>query len=114
MPRMKESTSLNSRTAREGLKPRAKPYWLVLEKGRALGYRRGLKGGARIARYYNPAGTPPRIYQSLGATDDTSDADSGMVLSFARAQAESRSSTICEWCGAPGTKFGNGWILTLC
>ena len=38
MPRTKESTSLNSRTAREGLKPRAEPYWLVLEKGRALGY----------------------------------------------------------------------------
>jgi len=29
-------------------------------------------------------------------------------------EAEARSSTICEWCGAPGTKFGNGWILTLC
>jgi integrase len=90
VPRTKESVSLSSRTAREGLKPRTEPYWLVLEKGRALGYRRGQNGGSWIARYYNPAGTPPRIFQALGAADDTSDADGKMVLSFSQAQAAAR------------------------
>jgi hypothetical protein len=29
-------------------------------------------------------------------------------------QAEMKSSTICELCGAPGHKHNNGWFLTLC
>jgi integrase len=90
MPRTKESTRLNSRTSRADLEARREPYWLVLEKGRALGYRKGAKGGTWIARYYNPAGVPPMTYQALGAADDTSDADGGMVLSFAQAQAAAR------------------------
>ena len=29
-------------------------------------------------------------------------------------EAEDQSSTTCEWCGAPGQKRQDGWILTLC
>ncbi len=90
MARTKESSSLGSRSARESLKVRREPYWLVLEKGRAIGYRKGNQAGTWIARYYNPAGVPPRIYQALGASDDTSDPDGKMVLSFAQAQAAAR------------------------
>lgn len=44
MPRTKENPRLSSRTAREDLPPRHEPFWLVLEKGRAIGYRKGTKG----------------------------------------------------------------------
>lgn len=90
MARTKESTNLGSRSARERLKIRREPYWLVLEKGRAIGYRKGSTAGTWIARYYNPAGVPPRIFQALGAADDTSDPDGKMVLSFAQAQEAGR------------------------
>lgn len=90
MPRTKESSRLNSRTARLELAAKPEPYWLVLEKGRAIGYRKGIKGGNWVARYYNAAGVPPTIFKTLGAADDTSDPDDKMVLSFAQAQAAAR------------------------
>lgn len=90
MARTKESSKLGSRSSREELKVRREPYWLVLEKGRALGYRKGENSGTWIARFYDPAGVPPRIFQALGAADDTSDPDGKMVLSFGQAQAAAR------------------------
>lgn len=65
MPRTKESTRLSSRTAREELPARHVPYWLVLEKGRAIGYRKGIKGGTWHARYHNAAGVPPTLFKTL-------------------------------------------------
>jgi len=50
----------------------------------------GSYGGIWYARYYNAAGVPPTIYQTVGAADDTSDPDGRMVLSFAQAQAAAR------------------------
>jgi len=90
MARTKIDASLKSRSAREKLPLRREPYWLVLEKGRALGYRKGLNGGTWIARYYDPVANPPRVYESLGAADDVSDPDGKMVLSFAQAQEAAR------------------------
>ena len=55
MPRTKEDARLSSRTAREGLPAKNEPYWLVLEKGRAIGYRKGIKGGTWYARYHTAA-----------------------------------------------------------
>jgi hypothetical protein len=71
---------------------RKEPYWLVLEKGRALGYAKGANGGTWIARYYNPHATPSRAKRALGAADDVSDADGKMVLDWGQAQAAAR-----EW-----------------
>lgn len=90
MPRTKESTRLSSRTAREELPARHVPYWLVLEKGRAIGYRKGIKGGTWHARYHNAAGVPPTLFKTLGAADDHSDADGVMVLNYSQAQAAAR------------------------
>ena len=81
-----------TRTDRSSLAPRKEPYWLVLEKGRALGYAKGVNGGTWIARYYNPAAHPVRAKKALGAADDVSDADGKMVLSCAQAQEAAR-----EW-----------------
>lgn len=92
MSRAKSSGDLGTRTDRASLAPRKEPYWLVMEKGRALGYAKGLNGGTWIARYYNPAAHPPRAKKALGAADDVSDADGKMVLSCAQAQEAAR-----EW-----------------
>lgn len=92
MSRAKSSGDLGTRTDRASLSPRKEPYWLVLEKGRALGYAKGINGGTWIARYYNPAAHPVRAKKALGAADDVSDADGKMVLSCAQAQEAAR-----EW-----------------
>jgi len=92
MARTKDDSTLKSRSARESLAKRPEPYWLVLEKGRALGYRKGVNGGTWIAKYYDPTANPTRQYHPLGATDDTSDPDGKMVLDFSQAQAAAR-----EW-----------------
>ncbi len=51
MTRSKSSGDLGTRTDRAKLASRKEPYWLVLEKGRALGYAKGANGGTWIARY---------------------------------------------------------------
>lgn len=90
MSRTKVSGQLGTRTDRLQLQARTSPYWVVLEKGRALGYRKGLKGGTWIARFHDSAAQ--RAYKALGAADDISDADGAMVLSFSQAQEKAR-----EW-----------------
>lgn len=92
MTRSKSSGDLGTRTDRAKLASRKEPYWLVLEKGRALGYAKGANGGTWIARYYNPAANPARAKRALGAADDVSDADGKMVLDWKQAQDAAR-----EW-----------------
>jgi len=74
------------------LAKRNAPYWLVLETGRAIGYRKGENGGIWLARYSDPLATPSRMQERLGAADDFSDPDGKMVLSFSQAQEAAR-----EW-----------------
>ncbi len=92
MARTKNDAALNSRSSRAKLTKRHAPYWLVLEKGRALGYRKGENGGIWFARYSDPMAMPPRMQERLGPADDFSDPDGKMVLSFAQAQDAAR-----EW-----------------
>ena len=49
MTRSKSSGDLGTRTDRAKLQIRKEPYWLVLEKGRALGYAKGANGGTWCA-----------------------------------------------------------------
>ena len=83
-------SGLGTRSDRLSLKPRNAPYWLVMEKGRALGYRKGANGGTWVARFHDPSA--PRLFKPLGAADDVSDADGMMVLTCAQAQEKAR-----EW-----------------
>jgi len=53
MARMVEDPRLVNRTQRGKLKVQKEPYWLVMEKGRSLGYRKGLRNGEWVARYYD-------------------------------------------------------------
>jgi integrase len=88
MARTRRNGKLDTRTARAKLAERREPYWTVLVQGGALGYRRGRKAGTWIARWRDPAGK--QRYRSLGAADDTLDADGAAALSFAQAQEGAR------------------------
>lgn len=90
MARIKQDTQLKDRTSRAKLKVQREPYWMVLEKGRSLGYRKGKKGGEWFARYYDPLLKPSKIYRPLGSADDHGDPDGTTVLSFTQAQAAAR------------------------
>lgn len=86
MGRVRQHAKLDSREARRRLKARAEPYWLVIERGLSLGYRKSEKeGGAWIVRRYD-AGRRRHLESRLGTADDFRDADGANVLDFAQAQ----------------------------
>jgi integrase len=88
MPRTARNAKLDTRSARSKLIERREPYWRVLSKGCALGYRRSAKGGNWIARLRDEAGK--QHYEALGAADDVRDTDALTVLTFAQAQERAR------------------------
>ena len=88
MARTVRDTNLETRTARSRLTARHKPYWRLIDQGRHLGYFKGKRGGAWIARYFLGAGRYAE--RKLGTADDTQDADGVGVLSFQQAQDEAR------------------------
>jgi integrase len=79
---------LDTRSARLRLPERREPYWHVISKGCAIGYRRGVKGGGWIARMRSDDGK--QHYESLGAADDIRDADGLTCFTFAQAQERAR------------------------
>jgi integrase len=88
MARTLRDTKLDTRAARQRLKPRREPYWRSISEGLAIGYRKGTKGGTWIARHYSVE--HGRRYQSVATADDIADADGAHVLSFAQAQEAAR------------------------
>jgi len=85
MPRIRRSGDLGSRDAREGLRGRREPYFMVIERGLSLGYRKTAEGGSWLIRSYD-AGLKRHSESRLGTADDSRDADGNEVLSFAQAQ----------------------------
>jgi integrase len=77
--------NLGSPEARRRLKKRAEPYWLVIERGLSLGYRKSDEGGAWIVRRYD-SGRRRHVEGRLGTANDYRDADGLDVLDFAQAQ----------------------------
>ena len=90
MARKVRNPKIDTPSARASLKRRREPYWTPLTKGKALGYRKGKKGGTWIARYRDDAGK--QHYGSVGAADDAQDADGVRTLTHAQAQEKAR-----EW-----------------
>jgi len=84
MARVRRHADLGSREARRRLKVRAEPYWLVIERGMSLGYRKSAEGGAWIVRRYDTA-RRRHMEGRLGTVDDFRDADGADVLDFAQA-----------------------------
>lgn len=89
MARAVKNAKTDTRSARSKLPQRREPYWSVISKGCAIGYRRGLNGGTWIARFYD-AETGDKHYASLGAADDARDADDLSVFDFQQAQRRAR------------------------
>lgn len=90
MARSIRHAKIDSRTAPAQLAARSNPYWHALARGRALGYRKGRKGGNWVAKYRSNDGA--RAETLLGPADDALDADTSAVLTFSEAQAAAR-----EW-----------------
>lgn len=88
MARTAKNQKLDTRTARDKLAERRDPYWTVISRGCAIGYRKGAKGGTWIARMRAEDGK--QHFEALGAADDRRDADGQTVLSFTQAQAKAR------------------------
>jgi DNA-binding MarR family transcriptional regulator len=82
MARTGRNAKIDSRSARLKLSARREPYWAVVSKGCAVGYRKGAAGGTWIARYRDAAGK--QRYNALGAADDAMDSDGGgLCLNYA-------------------------------
>jgi integrase len=79
---------LETRSAREKLKTRGKPYYRALDPGMHLGYRKGKSGGKWLARLYVGGGA--YTTETLATADDKGDADGDAVLDFRQAQARVR------------------------
>jgi integrase len=88
MARTIRHSKLDSRTSRAQLPVRNNPYWQAITRGRALGYRKGGKGGTWIAKYRSDDGA--RAQTLLGPADDALDAETAAVMTFAQAQAAAR------------------------
>src|SRR5215472_8719447 len=100
MSRRVRNASLETRTARLKLAPRGLPYWVSLETGLHLGYRR-LKGtGKWVVRFrlgkdvhWFYRGKPShKVYEKrvIAQADDYSDADGIKVLTYDQAQEKAR------------------------
>ncbi len=89
MARTVRDAKLESRTARETLKARGKPYYRAIDAFLHLGYRKGRAGGKWVVRRY--AGAGQYVIETLeGVADDLSDADGVTVLSYRDAQRMAR------------------------
>ena len=88
MARTVRDAKTDTRTARHRLLARREPYWTWIAPGRALGYRKGVKGGFWIAKYRDASGK--RSCNALGAADDVLEPDGRELLSFSQAQAKAR------------------------
>src|SRR5215472_12654594 len=89
MARTVRDAKLESRAAREKLKPSGKPYYKALDPGLHLGYRKGATGGRWVMRWYKGEG----VYgvETIGTADDKADSGEGeVVLDFRQAQARAR------------------------
>src|SRR5215469_11680839 len=88
MARTIRNAKLDTRSARTKLTQRREPYWVVISKGCAIGYRKGAKGGFWIARFRDTTGK--QHYEALGAADDARDPDGLSVFDFGQAQRRAR------------------------
>lgn len=89
MARTVRDARLDTRTARAKLAARHEPHWRAIDAGMHLGYRRGPRKAAWIARFLTRKSR--YLKKSLGIADDTQDADGVVILSFSEAQEKARS-----------------------
>lgn len=83
MARTIRNAKIDTRSARSKLPVGKTVYWVPLTHGHALGYRKGPKGGAWVAKYVTPE---KRLEKTLGSADDLLEADGGGILNHRQAQ----------------------------
>ena len=88
MARSVRNNKLDSRAAREKLKPSGKPYYCPVGERLDLGYRKGKRGGKWAMRRYVGAGH--YVVEGVGIADDRNDADGADILTFHQAQIRVR------------------------
>jgi integrase len=94
MARKVRNAELDSRSAREKLRARGKPYFRTIEKGLHLGYRklkgkgRALTGGKWVLRHY--VGEQTYEVETIATADDLTDADGVAILDYWQAQTLAR------------------------
>lgn len=99
MARIRRNANLSTREARRELQARPEPYFMVLEPGLLLGYRKSREGGkwlvSRLLKMPpDPKHKAPwhtRRERPAGLADDFRDADGTEVLTFAQAQRKALS-----------------------
>ncbi|MEX0734551.1 MAG: site-specific integrase [Steroidobacteraceae bacterium] len=79
---MPKSVRLETREARRKLSPQHEPYWRIVARGVALGYRKTVSGSTWYVRRFNGGGYHKR---TLGETDDVHPADGQLRLSWSDA-----------------------------
>lgn len=89
MARTVRDVRLDSRSARERLAVRKKPYFRSIDAGKHVGYYKGSRAGSWVARTSSGG---RYVERKLGTADDVRDANGRDVLSFSQAQAAAR-----EW-----------------
>lgn len=89
MARTLRNAKIDTRSARSKLPVAKTIYWVPLTHGHALGYRKGAKGGAWVAKYVMP---DKRLEKTLGSADDLLDANGDDILSHKQAQDKAQ-----EW-----------------
>ena len=89
MARRIRAADLETRAARQKLKPRGKPYYRNLGDGTHLGYRKGQRRGVWVLRRRVGGDSPYRM-EVVAEADDTVDADGVSVLTFWQAQDRAR------------------------
>ena len=87
MGRAVKDSKLDTREARRKLPGRHDPYWRLIHEGMHLGYRKGPRGGAWIARQFHKGKYQKK---ALATADDVSDADGADILDYRQAQEAAR------------------------
>jgi integrase len=111
MARTVRDANLETRAARGRLKAAPKPYFRAIDEGLHLGYRKGQTAGKWVMRWYRGAQTYGT--ETIGAADDTLDADGDVILTFAQAQAVARARFLDKKRAAAGLTPGVGPYYTV-
>ena len=87
MAKATRNSRLESRNARTKLSSNHEPYWVSVDRTLHLGYRKGQRGGAWIARIYRDGKYKKH---KIGNADDYQDANNIDVFDYFQAQEKAR------------------------
>ncbi|MFN3725997.1 MAG: tyrosine-type recombinase/integrase [Allosphingosinicella sp.] len=101
MARTVKDHRLGTRAERGRLPQRAEPYWRLLSEGLHLGYYHGKRCGKWVVRFRPPGRDGGYVKETLGETDDLTDANGSTILSYKEAVAKAHA-----WLEALGMSGG--------